>query len=154
LIDKLKGKRLFTKMDVRAGYNNFRIAAGHEWKAAFIMRYGLFEPTVIFFRLCNSTATFQHMIDNLFIHQMVGGWLLIYMDDMLIATDDDTVLHIDCIQQSLQVLRDNNLYIKLQKCEFLQHRIEFLGFIIENGTVSMDPLKVDGIAKWPISNNL
>ena len=88
---------MYTKMDVCAGYNNVRIAAGHEWKAAFITCYGLFEPTVMFFGLCNSPATFQHMMDNLFIHQLVGGWLLIYMDNMLIATDDDTVLYINCI---------------------------------------------------------
>ena len=77
-------------MDVHAGYNNVRIAKEHEWLAASIMKYGLFEPLVMFFGLCNLPATFQHMMDNLFVHQLTDVWLLIYMDDMLIATDDDT----------------------------------------------------------------
>jgi len=96
-MDKLQGKKLFTKMDVRWGYNNVRIAEGHEPLTAFITKYGLFEPTIMFFGLCNSPATFQHMMDNVFIKQLDGGWLLIYMDDILIATDNDTILHIDCI---------------------------------------------------------
>ena len=97
LIDKLQGKSLFMKMDVRWGYNNVRIAKGDEWKAAFVTKYGLFEPTVMFFGLCNSPATFQHMMDNIFIRELNGGWLLIYMDDMLIATKDNVIIHLDCL---------------------------------------------------------
>ncbi len=69
-------------MDVHAGYNNVRIAAGHKWKAAFITRYRLFELTVMLFGLCNLPAMFQHIMDSLFIYQLVGGWLLIYMANM------------------------------------------------------------------------
>ena len=59
LIDKLKDARYFTKFDVRWGYNNVRIKDRHQWKAAFITHKGLFEPTVMFFGLNNSPATFQ-----------------------------------------------------------------------------------------------
>ena len=59
LLDKLKGARYFTKLDVRWGYNNVRIKEGDEWKAAFRTNMGLFEPTVMFFGLTNSPATFQ-----------------------------------------------------------------------------------------------
>ena len=61
LIDKLKGAKYFTKLDVRWGYNNVRIKEGDEWKAAFQTNVGLFEPTVMFFGLTNSPATFQAM---------------------------------------------------------------------------------------------
>ena len=142
------------KMDVRAGYNNVRITKGHEWLAAFITKYGLFEPLVMFFGLCNSPTTFQHMMDNLFVHQLTNGWLLIYMDDMLIATDDDTVIHINCICESLQILHNNDLFIKPSKCDSMVQKVEFLGFIIKNGTVSMDPIKVKGIVEWPAPQNL
>ena len=141
-------------MDVRAGYNNVRIAKGHEWLAAFITKYGLFEPLVMFFSLWNLPATFQHMMDNLFIHQLTDGWLLIYMDDMLIATDDDTTIHINCIRESLQILHDNNLFIKPSKCDFMVCKVEFLGLIIENGTVSIDLIKVKGIIEWPAPQNI
>ena len=66
LLDKLKGARYFTKLDVRWGYNNVRIAEGDEWKAAFRTNRGLFEPTVMFFGLTNSPATFQAMMNKLF----------------------------------------------------------------------------------------
>ena len=61
---KLKGSKYFTKLDLRWGYNNVRIKEGDEWKAAFITNRGLFEPTVMFFGLWNSPATFQAMMDD------------------------------------------------------------------------------------------
>ena len=66
LVDSLHGKSLFTKMDVRWGYNNVRIREGDEWKAAFVSKRGIYEPTVMFFGLTNSPATFQNMMDTIF----------------------------------------------------------------------------------------
>jgi Reverse transcriptase (RNA-dependent DNA polymerase) len=66
IMDKLKGAKCFTKLDVRWGYNNVQIRKGDEWKAAFKTNKGLFEPTVMFFGMCNSPATFQAMMDNIF----------------------------------------------------------------------------------------
>ena len=66
LLDKLKGAKYFTKLDLRSGYNNVRIKDGDQWKAAFKTSRGLFEPMVMFFGLCNSPATFQQMMDEIF----------------------------------------------------------------------------------------
>src|SRR5437899_5216512 len=66
LVDKLKGCKLFTKMDLRWGYNNVRIKEGDEWKAAFVTHKGAFEPLVMYFDLCNSPATFQKMMNEIF----------------------------------------------------------------------------------------
>jgi Reverse transcriptase (RNA-dependent DNA polymerase) len=66
IMDKLKGAKYFTKLDVRWGYNNVQIRNEDKWKVAFNMNKGLFEPTVMFFGMCNSPATFQAMIDNIF----------------------------------------------------------------------------------------
>ena len=79
IIDRLKGATIFTKLDVRAGYNNVRIKKGDEWKAAFITPSGLFEPTVMFFGLCNAPATFQNMMNNIFRDMLQEGWIVIYM---------------------------------------------------------------------------
>ena len=65
LIDKLKGAKIFTKMDIRWGYNNVRMKEGDEWKAAFRTNRGLFEPTVMFFGLTNSPAIFQGMMKQI-----------------------------------------------------------------------------------------
>ena len=87
LLDKLKGARYFTKLDVRWGYNNVRIRDGDQWKAAFKMNRGLFEPTVMFFGLCNSPSTFQTMMDSYFQEMINEGWPVIYMDNMLLYAD-------------------------------------------------------------------
>ena len=63
LVDKLKGCKLFMKMDLWWGYNNVQIRKGDEWKAAFTMHKGSFEPLVMYFGLCNLPATFQKMMN-------------------------------------------------------------------------------------------
>ena len=92
LLDKLKGAQHFTKLDVRWGYNNVRIREGDQWKAAFKTNRGLFEPTIMFFGLCNSPATFQAMMDDIF-GDMIGECIIIvYMDDILIFAPDKITL--------------------------------------------------------------
>jgi hypothetical protein len=93
LIHGLVGKKLFTKFDIQWGYNNVCIKEGDEWKGAFKTSEGLFEPTVMFFGLTNSPTTFQIMMDNIFQEEIAQGWLKIYMDDMIIAMEDDEEDH-------------------------------------------------------------
>jgi len=153
LIDKLKGAKYFTKLDVRWGYNNVHIKDRDQWKVAFKTNKGLFEPTVMFFGLCNSPATFQSMMDNLFIFENSKGWVIIYMDDIFIFTKemDD---NIEKTRRILQRLTDNNLYLKPEKCVFWQTKVEYLGLIIEENKLAMDPVKLSGIANWPTPNTL
>jgi len=65
LIDNMGSKRVFTKMDLQWGFNNIRIKEGDEWKGVFTMHIGFFEPTVMFFRMTNSPATFQAMMNEI-----------------------------------------------------------------------------------------
>ena len=78
--------KYFTKLDVHWGYNNVRIKEGDEWKAAFRMSCGLFEPLVMYFGLTNSLATFQTMMNDIFKELIDEGFMAIYMDDILIYT--------------------------------------------------------------------
>ncbi|SJL08411.1 uncharacterized protein ARMOST_11774 [Armillaria ostoyae] len=66
MMDKLGSAKYFTKLDIRWGYNNVRIKKDNEWKATFRTNHGLFEPTIMFFRLTNSPATFQWMMNDIF----------------------------------------------------------------------------------------
>ena len=148
LVDKVQGATIFSKMDLRSGYNNVRIKEGDQWKAAFKCSCGLFEPTVMFFGLCNSPPTFQAMMDDLF-HDMIDeGWMVIYMDDILIFSKDAGV-HIDRTRRVLQCLREHDLFLKPEKCFFDVVEVEFLGLIIRPGFVAMDPTKLQGIRDWP-----
>ena len=92
LLDKLKGAKLFTKLDVRWGYNNVRIKDGDQWKAAFKTNRGLFEPTIMFFGLCNSPATFQAMMGEIFGDMINERIIIVYMDDIFIFAPDKSTL--------------------------------------------------------------
>ena len=148
LITRVQGASLFSKFDIRWGYNNVRIK-GDEWKAAFITNQGLFKPRVMFFGLTNSPATFQTMMNAIFAEELRENWLTIYMDDILIHTTDDEAAHREKVHRILHKLRQHDLYLKPEKCQFEQRRVEFLGVILEKGTVQMDPAKTKGIADWP-----
>src|SRR6201996_108059 len=149
LIDCLKQAKYFTKLDIRWGYNNIHIKEGNEWKAAFITNCGLYKPTVMFFGLTNSPATFQAMMNSLF-HNLIGrGKVVIYLDDILIFSEslED---HECTVAQVLEILHKNKLYLKPEKCNFHKTSIEYLGMIIEHGQVHMDPAKVAAVAEWPV----
>ena len=88
LVDKLKGSRVFSKLDVCWGCNNVRIKEGDEWKAAFHTNRGLFELTVMFFRLTNLLATSQTMMNNILRDLINEGHVTVYFDDILIFSDN------------------------------------------------------------------
>ena len=88
LIDKLKRSLIFTKMDIQWGYNNVLIKLEDRWKAAFVTPLGVFEPTVMFFGLCNSPATFQALMNHIFGDLIAEGWLITYMHDILIHSNN------------------------------------------------------------------
>ena len=84
LIVQVQNTKIFTKVNIRWGYNNICIKEGDEYKVAFITNQGLFEPTVMFFGLTNSPAMFQTMINAIFAPEIAEGWLIVYMDDILL----------------------------------------------------------------------
>ena len=149
IMDKLKGAKYFTKLDVQWGYNKIRIQEGDKWKAAFKTNQGLFEPTVMFFGMCNSPVTFQLMMDSIFIEEIEEGVTIVYMDDILIYGTTPELLR-KHTKQVLQKLQDHDLFLKAWKCEFNKEQVEYLGLMIEEGKVLTDPVKVKGFADWPI----
>jgi RNase H-like domain found in reverse transcriptase/Reverse transcriptase (RNA-dependent DNA polymerase) len=148
IMDKIKGAKFFTKFDVRWGYNNIRIKAEDQWKAAFKTNRGLFKPTVMFFGMCNSPATFQAMMDSIFSDMIEGRRVIVYMDNILIFAENQEELQ-EWTKQVLQRLWEHNLFLKLKKCEFNKTIMEYLGLIIQEGKLSMDPVKLSGIWDWP-----
>ena len=152
LINRLKGARFFTKLDVRWGFNNVRIRKGDEWKAAFRTNRGLFEPLVMYFGLTNSPATFQTMMNDIFQDLILSGDVMVYLDDILIA-HSDLRTHRRIVAEVLRRLRKHKLYLRPEKCEFEKSEIEYLGVIISHDHVRMDPVKVAGVAAWPTPSN-
>ena len=107
----------------------------------------------MFFGLCNSPATFQAMMDSIFEKLVDGNVIIIYMDDILIFTKNKEDLE-RYTKQVLQILWDNDLFLKPTKCEFCKTKIEYLGMVISEGTISMDPIKLWGICDWPIPSTI
>jgi hypothetical protein len=136
-------------MDIRWGYNNVRIHEGDEWKAAFICKYGLYEPLVMFFGLTNSPATFQSMMNTIFDLEIAQQWLNDYLDDILIGNEGDREDLTNKANIVLAKCEANDLYVKPEKSEFFTTKVSFLGFIVEDGKLAMEEQKVSGIADWP-----
>ncbi len=158
LICDLSNAHIYTKLDVRWGYNNVRIHEGDEKKAAFKTRYGLFEPTVMYFGLTNLPATFQTMMnfiyrDVILKHEPLGMTIHVYMDDIGIATWTNLADHQCAVHDVLQIAQLHDLYFKPEKCLFHSSSMDYLGVILEKGVTRMDPAKIAGIDTWPIPKN-
>jgi hypothetical protein len=153
IINRLRGAHYFTKFDVCWGYNNICIKAGDEWKAAFTTNRGLFEPRVMFFGLTNSPATFQALMNTIFADLVAAGQVAVYLDDILVYSPTQEQ-HRVITHEVLQRLRTHDLYLRPEKCEFDRTEIEYLGLIIRQGEVTMDPVKVEAITKWPAPHTL
>ena len=92
-----------------------RIKKGDEWKTAFSIPEGSFEPTVMFFGLTNSPATFQAMINDLLRDLVVEEKVAVFIDDMMIATETEEE-HDKIVEEVLRRLEENDLFVKLEKC--------------------------------------
>ncbi|GJY64927.1 putative nucleotidyltransferase, ribonuclease H [Tanacetum coccineum] len=146
LFDQLRKARYFTKLDLRSRYYQVRIAERDEAKTTCVTRYGSYEFLVVPFGLTNAPATFYTLMNKLF-HPFLDKFLVVYLDDIVVYshTLEEHVLH---LKQVFQVLRDNELYVKLEKCSFSQDEIEFLGHKIKDRELMMDGAKIKAIQDW------
>ena len=152
LLERLSGAKVFTKLDLRGAYNLVRIRPGDEWKTAFRTRYGHFEYTVMPFGLTNAPAVFQHMANDIF-RDFLDTFTIVYLDDILIysKTQEEHDIH---VRQVLQRLREYGLYAKLEKCSFDHNHVEFLGYVVSQQGISMDPSKVQTVLNWQIPRSV
>ena len=116
ILEGLEGKVLFTALDIHWGYHNIRIRNKDQWKAVFKTLYGIFKPKVMFFGLANLPPTFQQFMDQIFapIKRRYPGNVFAYMDDILIATGDDLVLHQQIVHEVLDLLAQESLFVRLK----------------------------------------
>ena len=109
------------------------------------MKSHLYHSPVMFFRFCNVPSTFQAFMNHIFADMIVEKWLKIYMNNISIHTKDDLTLHHEWTCHVLLQLQEHGLSLKISKCIFDALRMEFLGMIIGQGKVKMDPKKLDAI---------
>ena len=129
---------------------------------AFITNEGLYKPMVMFFRLTNSSAMFQTMMNTIF-HDLINkGNVTIYMDDIAIhmgvrlgeSEEEHLKQHRELVQRVLEQLKMNDLHLNPEKCVFEQDHLDFLGVHIEGGSVQIEQSKVDQVREWIRPRNI
>ncbi|KAK3564775.1 hypothetical protein QTP86_026410 [Hemibagrus guttatus] len=135
-LEQLRGARVFTNLDLQSAYNLIRIPEGDEWKTAFHMMHGHYEYCVMPFGLTNAPTVFQALINGVF-QDLLGRNVIAYIDNILVcsASMED---HVCQVREVLARLQRHHLYVKLEKCEFHQSTVTFLGYVISHQGVEMD----------------
>ena len=153
LIDNMGSKQVFTKMDLWWRFNNVRIKEGNEQKEAFITHIGFFELIVMFFGITNSPATFQTMMNEILRDMINKGKVVTFVDDILVGMETKEE-HDKIVEKVLKRLKENDLYIKLEKCIWKVQKIGFLKVVIGPNGIKMEKEKVDKVLSWPEPKNM
>jgi len=148
MIENISTKRVFTKMDLRWGYNNIRIKEGDEWKAVFTTPEGSFEPTVMFFGLTNSPAIFQTMMNELLRDLINIEKMAAFIDNIIVGMETEDG-HDEIVVEIIKRLEENNLYIKPEKYKWKVREMGFLEVVIGPDKIKMEEEKVKGVLDWP-----
>ena len=123
-MDGVEKRKVFTKLDLRWGYNNVRIKEGDEWKAAFTTYIGAYKPTVMYFGLTNSSTTFQVMMNDLFRDLINKGDTATFINNILVATDTEEGYD-KLVEEMLKRLEENDLFVKPEKYKWKVREVEF-----------------------------
>ena len=147
LLDELNGVCYFSKLDLRSGYNQVRMADEDIHKTTFRTHSGHYEWVVLPFRLCNALATFQSLMNDIF-RSYLRKFILVFFDDILVynKTWND---HVECLTITLQILEENGLVVNYKKCSFGKKKIAYLGHVISIQGVQPDKDKISAIQQWP-----
>ena len=152
LIDRLFGAKYFTKLDLRSGYHQVRVAEEDIQKTAFNTRYGQFEYLVVPFGLTSAPSTFMALMNHI-LNPYLDKFAIAYLDDVLIysKTLEEHQQHVCTI---LDEFRKHKLYAKESKCEFFRSEVKFLGFIVGADGVKVDPAKIEAVKSWPVPKSI
>ena len=110
----------------------------------FTMHIGAYEPTVMYFGLTNSPATFQMIMNDLFQDLINQGDTATFINDILVATNTEEG-HDELVEEVLKRLEKNDLFVKPEKCRWKVREVEFLGVVIGPKGVEIQKEKVEGV---------
>ncbi|GJW56061.1 hypothetical protein Tco_0102792 [Tanacetum coccineum] len=146
LFDQLQGSRFFSKIDLRSGYHQLRVHEDDIPKTAFRTRYGHFEFTVMPFGLTNAPAIFMDLMNRV-CKPYLDKFVIVFIDDILIysKTKEDHEVHLGLV---LELLRKEKLYAKFSKCEFWLQEVHFLGHVVNQNGIYVDPSKIEAVKNW------
>jgi hypothetical protein len=143
---------VFSKIDLRSGYHQLKIRACDIPKKTFTTRYGLYDYTMRSFELTNAPAYFMYLMNKVFM-EYLKKFVVVFIDDILIFSKNKEK-HAEHLRLVLQKLREHKLYAKRSKCEFWLKEVSFLGHVVSNGGIAVDPSKVQDVLNWKASTNV
>jgi len=146
LMDQLRGASVFSKIDLRSGYHQIRVKAEDIQKTTFRTRYGHYEYQVMPFGVTNAPVIFMDYMNRIF-HPFLDQFVVVFIDDILIYSKT-LEEHEEHLRIVLQILREKKLYAKLSKSEFWLEKVKFLGHVISNKGVLVDPTKAEAVLQW------
>lgn len=146
LREQVSGAKIFSKIDLKNGFNLIRIKPGDEWKTAFRTRYGHFEYLVMPFGLANAPASFQAMMNEV-LRGLIDQGVVVYVDDILIYSKTEEE-HERLVKAVLQRLHEAGLAANLEKSCFHQEEVEFLGHLVSSKGTTMMEDKVSTVLAW------
>jgi hypothetical protein len=142
----------FTTLDLRSGFFQVEMKEDDIPKTAFSTVYGLYEFTRMPQGLCNSSATFQRVMDCLMANLQYET-MIVYLDDLIIFGRNYDE-HFKRLTEVLRRLKNANLKLSSKKCHFLKTRVAYLGHVVSQGSIRPDPAKVKAISEYPRPTNI
>lgn len=138
---------MFSKLDLTCGFHQIRLAPEDVPKITFRTHDEHYEYRVMLFGLCNAPATFQATMNDIF-QELLRKSIIVFFDDILVfsTTMED---HLGHLSQVFSILDKHHFPLKPAKCSFGQSSIAYLGHIVTEGIVALDPLKIQGVIDWP-----
>ncbi|XXG69581.1 hypothetical protein AAC387_Pa06g2405 [Persea americana] len=152
LFDQLQGVAYFSKIDLQSGYHQIRVRDQDVQKTAFRTRYGHYEFLVMPFGLTNAPAIFMTLMNRVFASYL-DQFVVIFIDDILVYSRSERE-HSHHLRTALQILRENQLYAKLTKCDFWLQQVVFLGHIITRDRLVVDSAKIEAVNNWQSPKNV
>ena len=150
LLDMLVDAKYFTSLDLQQAYHQVQLLPEDCEKTAFVTHLGLYEYKVLCFGLANAPATFQSLMHNT-LDGLLYKNVIAYLDDILIFSKTEKE-HAEHVEQVLERLHKDEFYCRIWKCSFSQPSVKFLGWIIKDGTKSVDPAKIKIVEDWPCAH--
>jgi hypothetical protein len=152
LFDQLHGAYVFSKIDLQSGYHQLKSQECDILKTAFVLRYGLYEYTVMSFGLNSAPAYFMYLMNKIFM-EYLDKFVMVFIDDILVYPRSEEE-HEDHLRLVLQKLRDHKLYARLSKCEYWLKQVAFLGHIVSKGGISVYPSKIQDVLSWNVPTSV
>nr|GEZ14302.1 putative reverse transcriptase domain-containing protein [Tanacetum cinerariifolium] len=146
LFDQLQGSSVYSKIDLRSGYHQLRIREEDILINTFRTRYGHYEFQVMPFELTNTPAVFMDLMNRV-CKPYLDKFVIVFIDDILIYSKNKEE-HGEHSKTNLKLLKDEKLYAKFSKCDFWLNSVQFLGHVIDNSGIHVDPAKIEAIKTW------